>query len=104
MEYRTTFTTTNRKLLGEIDRVLKKVNEGAKDFEGILSKVNQATSSNQKEKYETDLKKTIKKLQRYRDQIKAWIQSNAVKDKRALIEARKLIENVHTHYSLWFFL
>jgi CCR4-NOT transcriptional regulation complex NOT5 subunit len=27
---------------------------------------------NQKEKYEGDLKKEIKKLQRYRDQIKAW--------------------------------
>lgn len=30
------------------------------------------TSLNQKEKYEGDLKKEIKKLQRYRDQIKAW--------------------------------
>lgn len=30
------------------------------------------TSLNQKEKYEGDLKKEIKKLQRYRDQIKVW--------------------------------
>ncbi len=30
------------------------------------------TSLNQKEKYEGDLKKEIKKLQRYRDQIKTW--------------------------------
>ena len=30
------------------------------------------TSFNQKEKYEADLKKEIKKLQRYRDQIKTW--------------------------------
>ena len=30
------------------------------------------TSVNQKEKFEGDLKKEIKKLQRYRDQIKVW--------------------------------
>ena len=95
MDYRSSSATmSHRKLLAEIDRVLKKVHEGTKDFEGILSKVNAAASSNQKEKYETDLKKTIKKLQRYRDQIKTWIQSNAVKDKRSLVEARKLIESV----------
>ena len=29
-------------------------------------------SETQKEKYEADLKKEIKKLQRYRDQIKTW--------------------------------
>lgn len=47
---------------------------------------------NQKEKFEADLKKEIKKLQRYRDQIKTWIQSSEIKDKKALIDARKLIE------------
>lgn len=30
------------------------------------------TNPAQKEKYEADLKKEIKKLQRYRDQIKTW--------------------------------
>lgn len=85
-------TQAQRKLLGEIDRVLKKVQEGAKEFEDILRKVNTAASSNQKEKYETDLKKAIKKLQRYRDQIKTWTQSNVIKDKKALVEARKMIE------------
>jgi CCR4-NOT transcription complex subunit 3 len=39
-----------------------------------------------------DLKKEIKKLQRLRDQIKSWISSSDVKDKDALVEARKLIE------------
>eukprot|EP00005_Dracoamoeba_jomungandri_P005628 CAMPEP_0174262368 /NCGR_PEP_ID=MMETSP0439-20130205/12932_1 /TAXON_ID=0 /ORGANISM="Stereomyxa ramosa, Strain Chinc5" /LENGTH=526 /DNA_ID=CAMNT_0015347065 /DNA_START=66 /DNA_END=1643 /DNA_ORIENTATION=+ len=81
---------TNRKLQSEIDRVLKKVSEGSKDFEALLDKVN-STTTNQS-KYETDLKKSIKKLQRYREKIKSWIQSNTVKDKRTLVEARKLIE------------
>lgn len=37
-----------------------------------------------------DLKKEIKKLQRHRDQIKNWIANNDVKDKRPLIDARKV--------------
>lgn len=39
-------------------------------------------NANQKEKFEADLKKEIKKLQRYRDQIKMWIQSSEIKDKK----------------------
>ena len=34
---------------------------------------------NQKEKYEGDLKKEIKKLQRYRDQIKTWCDLSVTK-------------------------
>jgi len=45
-----------------------------------------------KEKYEGDLKKEIKKLQRLRDQIKTWLGSSDVKDKAPLTEARKIIE------------
>eukprot|EP01102_Stenamoeba_stenopodia_P012819 TRINITY_DN4082_c0_g3_i6.p1 TRINITY_DN4082_c0_g3~~TRINITY_DN4082_c0_g3_i6.p1 ORF type:complete len:307 (+),score=74.28 TRINITY_DN4082_c0_g3_i6:97-1017(+) len=82
----------NRKLQGEIERVLKKVGEGVIEFENSLKKVSQASSSNQKEKYESDLKKEIKKLQRYRDQLKTWLASNEVKDKKQLVDARKLIE------------
>lgn len=47
-------------------------------------------NANQKEKFEADLKKEIKKLQRYRDQIKTWIQSSEIKDKK-----------VSTHCTLW---
>ncbi|WAQ95632.1 CNOT3-like protein [Mya arenaria] len=61
----------------EIDRCLKKVQEA---------------NANQKEKYEADLKKEIKKLQRQRDQIKTWLASSDIKDKRTLIDNRKLIE------------
>ena len=37
-----------------------------------LLQVYDTDNMNQKEKYEGDLKKEIKKLQRYRDQIKTW--------------------------------
>lgn len=49
-------------------------------------------NANLKEKFESDLKKEIKKLQRYRDQIKTWIQSSEVKDKKPLLDARRNIE------------
>ncbi|XP_062113532.1 general negative regulator of transcription subunit 3 isoform X2 [Humulus lupulus] len=89
----------SRKLQGEIDRVLKKVQEGVDVFDSIWNKVYDTDNANQKEKFEADLKKEIKKLQRYRDQIKTWIQSSEIKDKKvsasyeqALVDARKLIE------------
>ena len=81
-----------RKLQAEIDRCLKRVHEGTTEFEDIWQKVQNATNTNQKEKFEADLKKEIKKLQRLRDQIKTWMQSNDIKDKRPLQDARKLIE------------
>uniref|UniRef100_A0A7S1UQS1 CCR4-NOT transcription complex subunit 3 n=1 Tax=Grammatophora oceanica TaxID=210454 RepID=A0A7S1UQS1_9STRA len=82
-----------RKLQTEIDRVMKKVDEGVELFDEIWEKVYAADTQNQKEKYEMDLKKEIKKLQRLRDQIKTWISSNDVKDKDHLVHARKLIES-----------
>ncbi|KAL0709691.1 hypothetical protein Bca4012_016669 [Brassica carinata] len=93
----------SRKLQGEIDRVLKKVQEGVDVFDSIWNKnawnVYDTDNVNQKEKFEADLKKEIKKLQRYRDQIKTWIQSSEIKDKKvsasyeqSLVDARKLIE------------
>jgi CCR4-NOT transcription complex subunit 3 len=71
---------------------MKKVDEGVELFDEIWEKVYSAEQQNQKEKYEMDLKKEIKKLQRLRDQIKTWIGSSDIKDKDPLIEARKLIE------------
>ncbi|XP_056171455.1 uncharacterized protein LOC115683302 isoform X2 [Syzygium oleosum] len=89
----------SRKLQAEIDRVLKKVQEGVEVFDGIWNKVYDTDNANQKEKLEADLKKEIKKLQRYRDQIKTWTQSSEIKDKKvsasyeqSLVDARKLIE------------
>jgi CCR4-NOT transcription complex subunit 3 len=129
---------------GEIDRCLKRVAEGVEQFEDIWKKVwsrhsaakvgslefmhllcslsaqvHNASNANQKEKYEADLKKEIKKLQvscgdfsvcysgaggihceyfffiqRLRDQIKTWLTSNDIKDKRPLMDNRRLIETV----------
>lgn len=87
-------------LTGEIERCLKKVTEGVETFEDIWQKVHNATNSNQKEKYEADLKKEIKKLQRLRDQIKSWIASGEIKDKSTLLDYRKLIETVSSNISL----
>ena len=81
-----------RKLQTEIDRTLKKVQEGVEVFDGIWNKVHDTEHANQKEKFEADLKKEIKKLQRYRDQIKTWAASSEIKDKKVLLDARKNIE------------
>ena len=82
----------NRKLQGEIDRTLKKVQEGVEVFDEIWEKVYSAQNQNQKEKFEAELKSQIKKLQRYRDDIKTWITNSDIKDKRPLTDARTLIE------------
>ena len=84
--------SANRKLLADVQSTLKKVEEGVQLFDEVWGKVYSAGPQSLKEKYEGDLKKEIKKLQRLRDQIKVWIGSNDIKDKNALIEARKTIE------------
>jgi CCR4-NOT transcription complex subunit 3 len=86
-------TAHNYATTAEIDRCMKKVDEGVELFDEIWEKVYSAEQQNQKEKYEMDLKKEIKKLQRQRDQIKTWISSSEVKDKDPLVDARKLIES-----------
>ncbi|KAE8785335.1 Not1 N-terminal domain, CCR4-Not complex component family protein [Hordeum vulgare] len=55
------------------------VQEGVDVFESILKKVYDTEDANQKEKFEADLKKRIKKLQRYRDQIKKVIQNTRLR-------------------------
>lgn len=50
-------------------------------FDDLHEKVYAAEAQNQKEKYEADLKKEIKKLQRLRDQVKSWVNSGEVKEK-----------------------
>eukprot|EP00759_Apiculatamorpha_spiralis_P024120 PhF_6_TR27819/c0_g1_i1/m.40577/K12580/CNOT3, NOT3; CCR4-NOT transcription complex subunit 3 len=84
--------TTNRKIQSEIERTLKKVQEGMEVFEAMWDKVHSAPTQLQKEKYEADLKKEIKKLQRLREQIKTWQAAPEIKDKKAINEARKQIE------------
>ncbi|GAA28857.2 CCR4-NOT transcription complex, subunit 3 [Clonorchis sinensis] len=81
-----------RKLQSDIERTLKRVQEGRTAFQEILDKFEGSVNQTQKEKFEGDLKKEIKKLQRLRDQIKTWLTANEVKDKRPLQDARKEIE------------
>lgn len=85
--------SANRKLLGEIQQVMKKIDEGVEIFDEIWDKVYAADNQTLKEKYEADLKKEIKKLQRLRDQIKTWISGGDIKDKTQLLEARRTIES-----------
>ena len=83
-----------RKLQQEIDKCFKKVAEGVQDFEAIYEKIEQSNNQAQKEKLEDNLKREIKKLQRSRDQIKTWAAMSEIKDKKPLLDHRKLIETV----------
>jgi CCR4-NOT transcription complex subunit 3 len=82
----------NRKLEKEVAQTLKKIDEGVDVFDRLYEKVYQAEEKSHKQKYETDLKKEIKKLQRLRDQLKTWIQGSDLKEMQKLIQARKVIE------------
>ena len=84
---------SNKKLAQEIERTVKKVNEGVELFDELLDKVYSAPNASQRDKFEGELKKEIKKLQRLREQVRAWIGGSEVKDKAELIEKRKVIES-----------
>uniref|UniRef100_A0A914WTQ6 CCR4-NOT transcription complex subunit 3 n=1 Tax=Plectus sambesii TaxID=2011161 RepID=A0A914WTQ6_9BILA len=81
-----------RKLLAEMEKCFKKIDEGVELFEETMAKMQEANSDNQREKFQDDLKKEIKKLQRLRDQIKGWQNSSDIKDKERLTHYRKVIE------------
>lgn len=78
----------------EIEKTLKKINEGLEEFDETMKKLFSSTTQLQREKIEGDLKKEIKKLQRLRDQVKTWQTMSEVKDKESLEAARKKIEQV----------
>ncbi|KAJ6114735.1 hypothetical protein N7486_000513 [Penicillium sp. IBT 16267x] len=82
----------SRKTQQEIEKTFKRVAEGIQTFEGIYEKIRSATNPTQRDKQEENLKREIKKLQRFRDQIKSWAAGNEVKDKAPLLEQRKAIE------------
>ncbi|QIX00201.1 hypothetical protein AMS68_005718 [Peltaster fructicola] len=81
-----------RKLQQEIDKEFKRIAEGVGAFQSIHEKLLQSTNPSQKEKLEDALKKEIKKLQRSRDKVKGWVGSNDIKDKKPLMDQRRLIE------------
>ena len=81
-----------RKLQQEIDRTLKKVEEGLDDFDSGARKVETCDTPALKIKLEEDLKRELKKLQKQRDAIKGWAASTEVKVKTPLLDARRSIE------------
>ncbi|KAL2002070.1 hypothetical protein VTN02DRAFT_706 [Thermoascus thermophilus] len=83
---------TSRKTQQEIDKTFKKVAEGIQSFESIYEKIKTTQNPAQRDKLEDNLKREIKKLQRFRDQIKSWAAGNEVKDKNPLLEQRRAIE------------
>ena len=89
-------TTYSSSRAAEIDRTLKRVQEGVQVFDDMYDKFMLSTNTTQKDKLETDLKTQIKKLQRMRDQVKSWQTSNDIKDKGPLDQTRKVIETVST--------
>ena len=84
--------SNSRKIQSEIDRLLKKINEGMEVYEEVYEKFSSAPNQALKERFEGDLKKEIKKLQRLREQIKTLLTGGEVKDKKALESARRNIE------------
>lgn len=85
---------TSRKTQQEIEKTFKKVAEGMATFESIYEKIKVANNTTQRDRLEENLKREIKKLQRFRDQIKTWAAGNEVKDKTPLMEQRRAIETV----------
>lgn len=88
---------TSRKTQQEIDKTFKKVAEGIQSFESIYDKIKTTQNPAQRDKLEDNLKREIKKLQRFRDQIKSWAAGNEVKDKNPLLEQRRAIEMVRDY-------
>ncbi|CDK29298.1 unnamed protein product [Kuraishia capsulata CBS 1993] len=91
---------SHRKLQQEMDRVFKKINEGLELFNTLYDRHEGCTNPSQKEKLESDLKKEIKKLQRFREQVKNWQATNDVKDKDKLNENRRLVEQAMEQYKI----
>ncbi|KAK6454631.1 Not1 N-terminal domain, CCR4-Not complex component-domain-containing protein [Scheffersomyces xylosifermentans] len=103
---------SNRKLQKDIDIIFKKIQEGLHEFnyhyERYESINTEDDSDNQreKEKLENDLKKEIKKLQKFREQIKIWQSNDVIKTlslssaslSNKLNENKKLIEEAMEVY------
>jgi CCR4-NOT transcription complex subunit 3 len=82
----------NRKLQSVVDATLKKIDEGLVEFASAYKKAEEAANPNQREKTQAELKREIKKLQRFREDVMKWLTEGEIKDKQPLLEARKRIE------------
>lgn len=81
-----------KQLQADVERKLKAVTEGCDLFCLTLRKVQAAVTATQREKFETELKKEIKKLQRLREVLKGWQNSPDIKFKDEVLEARRKVE------------
>lgn len=84
-----------------MDAIFKKINEGCEIFNYYYTRHEGATSESQREKLEGDLKKEIKKLQKFRDQIKTWQLNDSIEAAIApqkLQEHRKMVEEAMECY------
>lgn len=84
-----------------MEAVFKKIHEGLDLFNYYFSRHEASSNDSQREKLETDLKKEIKKLQKFRDQIKTWQLNDAMEATIApqkLQEHRRLVEEAMECY------
>eukprot|EP00435_Cladocopium_sp_Y103_P067268 s359_g29.t1 len=87
-----------KKLQTEMDKGLKKVDEGVEEYNRLKEAHHRASQPNQREKLEESLKAQIKKLQRDRNQLSAWIADKSVKEKDHLMESKSKIEALMDHF------
>ncbi|KAH3687351.1 hypothetical protein WICPIJ_001628 [Wickerhamomyces pijperi] len=88
-----------RKLLQEVDKVFKKINEGLDIFNALHDRHDGANPA-QREKLENELKKEVKKLQKSREQIKVWQSTSDIKDKASLLDYRRRVEIAMEKYKV----
>lgn len=83
-----------------MDRIFKKISEGLEIFDTLYERYETTSSSSQRDKLESELKKEIKKLQRFREQVKNWQAMNEIKEKSQLNEYRQLVETAMEQYKV----
>ena len=82
-----------RQLHQEIEKKISLVEEGCTNFHQTLKKIQGAVTQTQKERFETELKKEIKKLQRLRENLRNY-ESQESRYKSKITEARRKIEEL----------
>jgi len=82
-----------RKIKAEIDKTHKKIREGFEVFQNLWDKVEKANDHSSKQRWTAELKKELKKLQRMRDQIKAWLSNGVIKDTKDMEYHKSEIES-----------
>lgn len=84
-----------------METIFKKIHEGLDLFNYYFTRHEASSNESQREKLESDLKKEIKKLQKFRDQIKTWQGNDALETTIApqkLQEHRRLVEEAMECY------